>query len=197
MMPPDLPCGIDADGWHQEAQRVLSPNFGFRPAGAVIDLIVVHAISLPPGQYGGPEIVQLFCNDLDTTAHPSLEELRNLRVSSHFLIQRNGKLWQFVGCADRAWHAGASSYRQKFDCNNDSIGIELEGIVGDTFEDAQYAALTELCTLLCKRYPTIAYIAGHEHIAPGRKQDPGPGFDWERLRTLLGAVTLHFPQPLC
>ena len=169
------------DGWLLRALARPSPNFGPRPAGALIDLLVVHSISLPPGRYGGPEIEQLFCNRLDWQAHPYFEGLRGLEVSSHFLIRRDGALLQFVSCAERAWHAGRSSWRGRENCNDDSIGIELEGLEGETFEPAQYQALARLCQELARHYP-IAHVAGHEHVAPGRKFDPGPGFDWARLR---------------
>lgn len=179
-------------GWLRQAIRLPSPNFGPRPAQALIDLIVVHSISLPPGQYGGEGVQALFTNRLDWDAHPYFQQIRGLEVSSHFYIRRDGALWQFVSCDDRAWHAGRSHYRGRDNCNDDSIGIELEGLEGDTFEPAQYQALADLCQALCARYP-IAHLAGHEHIAPGRKLDPGPGFDWRRLQTLLGLPPQCFP----
>ena len=179
-------------GWLRQAIRLPSPNFGPRPAQALIDLIVVHSISLPPGQYGGEGVQALFTNRLDWDAHPYFEQIRGLEVSSHFYIRRDGALWQFVSCDDRAWHAGRSHYRGRDNCNDDSIGIELEGLEGDTFEPAQYQALADLCQALCARYP-IAHLAGHEHIAPGRKLDPGPGFDWRLLQTLLGLPSQCFP----
>jgi len=179
-------------GWLRQAIRLPSPNFGPRPAQALIDLIVVHSISLPPGQYGGEGVQALFTNRLDWDAHPYFQQIRGLEVSSHFYIRRDGALWQFVSCDDRAWHAGRSHYRGRDNCNDDSIGIELEGLEGDTFEPAQYQALADLCQALCARYP-IAHLAGHEHIAPGRKLDPGPGFDWRLLQTLLGLSPQCFP----
>lgn len=169
------------DGWLEHARAVPSPNYGPRPHGALIDLLVLHSISLPPGQYGGPEIEQLFGNRLDWDAHPYFEGLRGLEVSSHFLIRRDGALLQFVSCDDRAWHAGRSCWRGRENCNDDSIGIELEGLEGLHFEPAQYRTLADLCQALTRRYP-IMHVAGHEHIAPGRKLDPGPGFDWAWLR---------------
>ena len=171
-------------GWLRQAARLPSPNFGPRPAQACTDLIVVHSISLPPGQYGGNAVQELFTNRLDWDAHPYYQQIRGLEVSSHFYIRRDGELWQFVSCDDRAWHAGRSHYRGRDNCNDDSIGIELEGLEGDTFEAAQYQQLAALCRALALRYP-ISHIAGHEHVAPGRKQDPGPGFDWHRLSSLL------------
>lgn len=179
-------------GWHTQANALASPNHGPRPEHAHIDLIVVHSISLPPGEYGGHAVQDLFMNRLDWDAHPYFQSIRGLQVSSHFFIARDGTLWQFVDCDLRAWHAGRSSYRGRSECNDDSIGIELEGLEGLLFTDAQYAALARLCTDLCQRYP-IAHIAGHEHIAPGRKADPGAGFDWQRLHMLLAKPNVRFP----
>ncbi len=181
------------EGWYAFARRLPSPNFGARPAGSHIDLVVVHSISLPPGQYGGPEVLQLFTNTLDWNAHPYFKTIEGLAVSAHFFIRRNGELWQFVGCDDRAWHAGESAYRGRTNCNDDSIGIELEGLEGDSFEAAQYEALASVCAALAQRYP-VRHIAGHEHIAPGRKQDPGDGFDWSRLRGSLAWDPACFPN---
>lgn len=180
-------------GWLHSARPVASPNFGPRPAGAQIDLIVLHSISLPPGVYGGPEVEQLFTNRLDWDAHPYFGQIRGMEVSSHFFIRRDGELVQFVDADARAWHAGRSSWRGRENCNDDSIGIELEGLEGHTFEPAQYRTLQDLCTQLARRYP-IAHIAGHEHIAPGRKQDPGPGFDWARLQQDLCWAHACFPE---
>ncbi|MFM6999565.1 MAG: 1,6-anhydro-N-acetylmuramyl-L-alanine amidase AmpD [Limnohabitans sp.] len=190
------PSAPDADwqqGWYAAAQRMDSPNFGPRPAGACIDLLVIHSISLPPGQYGGNEVQALFTNQLDWDAHPYFAQIRGLQVSSHFYVRRDGALWQFVSCNDRAWHAGASEYRGRSNCNDDSIGIELEGLEGETFEPAQYESLARLCQAIATQYP-IAHIAGHEHIAPGRKQDPGPGFDWSLLRSLTVFTDRCFPS---
>lgn len=179
-------------GWHPQAQRLESPNFGPRPTPACIDLLVIHSISLPPGQYGGDAVQRLFTNRLDWDEHPYFQSIRGLEVSSHFYVRRDGSLWQFVSCDDRAWHAGQSTYRGRTNCNDDSIGIELEGLEGDTFEDAQYRCLAQLCHELRCNYP-IAHIAGHEHIAPGRKQDPGPGFDWAHMKRLLDFSPQVFP----
>jgi AmpD protein len=179
-------------GWYQGAQRIDSPNFGPRPAGVAIDLIVLHSISLPPGQYGGPQVAQFFTNQLPFDQHPYFEQLRGVEVSAHFFLRRNGDLLQFVSCDDRAWHAGVSSYRGRTQCNDDSVGIELEGLEGDTFTPAQYSTLLPLCQAIRSAYP-IAHIAGHEHIAPGRKQDPGPGFDWEQLSGRLNWPADFFP----
>ena len=186
------PAPLWKQGWHPQAQRLASANFGPRPAQACIDLVVIHSISLPPGQYGGDAVQRLFTNQLDWDAHPYFQSIRGLEVSSHFYIRRDGSLWQFVSCDDRAWHAGQSQYRGRSNCNDDSIGIELEGLEGDRFEAAQYRCLAELCQDLRHHYP-IAHVAGHEHIAPGRKQDPGPGFDWARLQNLLDFPSQVFP----
>ena len=179
-------------GWHTSALHLPSPNFGPRPSGALVDLVVVHSISLPPGEYGGQAVQALFTNTLDWDAHPYFQSIRGLQVSAHFFISRSGKLWQFVDCDQRAWHAGVSCYRGRSQCNDDSIGIELEGLEGEPFEPAQYAALAALCHHLAQRYP-IAYIAGHEHIAPGRKGDPGAGFDWQQLQQRLHWAPERFP----
>lgn len=180
-------------GWHRSAVRHLSPNFGPRPPAAQIDLIVVHSISLPPGEYGGPGVRQLFTNTLDWDAHPYYQGIRGLQVSAHFFIDRTGALWQFVDCDQRAWHAGPSAYRGRMQCNDDSIGIELEGLEGERFEPAQYATLAWLCRDIAQRYP-VAHLAGHEHIAPGRKHDPGAGFDWPGMQQALGWPAERFPE---
>jgi N-acetyl-anhydromuramoyl-L-alanine amidase len=179
-------------GWYAFARKLASTNFGPRPPGAVIDLVVVHSISLPPGQYGGDQVQRLFSNTLDWNAHPYFKTIEGLAVSAHFYIRRNGDLWQFVSCEQRAWHAGASHYRGRSECNDDSIGIELEGVEGGPFETAQYEALSGLCAAIAQQYP-IEHIAGHEHIAPGRKSDPGAGFDWGRLRGSLAWPLQRFP----
>lgn len=179
-------------GWYRHARKEPSPNFGPRPAGARIDLLVLHSISLPPGQYGTGCVQQLFANQLDWQAHPYFAGIRGLQVSSHFFIERGGELWQFVDCEQRAWHAGASRYRGRDNCNDDSIGIELEGLEGQSFEPAQYETLSSLCAALGQRYP-LAHVAGHEHVAPGRKQDPGPGFDWPQLMRALDWPEHCFP----
>jgi AmpD protein len=191
--PPDTGTPLWRDGWYGFAHRVDSPNFGPRPPGAAIDLIVVHSISLPPGVYGGDEVRQLFTNTLDWDAHPYFQQIRGMQVSAHFFIRRDGALLQFVSCDQRAWHAGKSAYRGRENCNDDSIGIELEGLEGQTFEPAQYETLADLCAAIAQRYP-IEHIAGHEHIAPGRKQDPGPGFDWALLRRQLAWPAARFPD---
>ena len=181
------------DGWYAFARHFPSPNQGPRPAGASVDLIVLHSISLPPGQYGGDAVQALFTNQLDWEAHPYFQQIRGLEVSAHFFIRRDGGLLQFVGIHDRAWHAGRSHYRGRDNCNDDSVGIELEGLEGDSFEEAQYETLTTLCAALIQALP-IAHLAGHEHIAPERKRDPGPGFDWKRLHQNLALPTSALPK---
>ena len=178
-------------GWLRGARRVASPNFGARPPGTTVDLVVVHSISLPPGEYGGDAIERLFTNRLDEAAHPYFATLRGLRVSAHFLVRRDGTFFQFVSCDKRAWHAGASSWRGRADCNAFSVGIELEGLEGDSFETAQYDRLGALLASLAARYP-IRAVAGHEHVAPGRKHDPGPGFDWTGLERRVHDLRLDF-----
>jgi AmpD protein len=190
--PPSKPQTWDS-GWYAFARRCDSPNYGPRPAGVDIDLVVLHSISLPPGEYGGDSVQQLFCNTLDWNAHPYFQQIQGLQVSAHFFIRRAGELWQFVSCDDRAWHAGQSHFGERSNCNDFSIGIELEGLEGETFEAAQYDTLLALLPAIASRYP-VAHIAGHEHIAPGRKSDPGAGFDWEFLRTRSGFAARCFPD---
>jgi len=190
------PRGADAlwrDGWYRFARALPSPNQGARPDGARIDLVVIHSISLPPGEFGNGNVQRLFANTLDWDAHPYFQGIRGLKVSAHFFITREGALWQFVGCNERAWHAGESSYRGRGQCNDDSIGIELEGLEGQTFEAAQYETLGGLCAALVQAYP-VAHLAGHEHIAPGRKQDPGVGFDWPLFQQSLALAPQCFPS---
>lgn len=180
-------------GWYQFSGHCPSPNFGPRPPGTTISLIVVHSISLPPGQFGGDEVQQLFTNQLDWNVHPYFKSIEGIRVSSHFYIRRQGELQQFVSCNDRAWHAGTSSHLGRSNCNDFSIGIELEGLEGDGFEACQYETLESLCAALLQHFP-IAHIAGHEHVAPGRKNDPGVGFDWTLMQKSLGIPNKFFPK---
>jgi AmpD protein len=180
-------------GWWDAARACPSPNFDDRPAGSVISLVVLHSISLPPGEYGGEAIEQLFTNRLDWDAHPYYDGLRGLRVSAHFLVRRDGRLLQFVSCDRRAWHAGASVWRGRENCNHYAIGIELEGLEGSAFEPAQYARLAQLLRALCARYP-IDEVVGHEDVAPGRKFDPGAGFDWCLLRQRLRRAQPALPR---
>jgi AmpD protein len=180
-------------GWWSGARRRGSPNFGPRPAGAAIELLLIHSISLPPGQFGGDAVERLFTNRLDWDAHPCYAQIRGLRVSAHFFVRRDGSLVQFVSCDERAWHAGESSWRGRADCNDYSIGIEFEGLEGGRFDAAQYDALVPLARGLVRRYP-IRAVAGHEHVAPGRKHDPGNGFDWPRVQTSLQSLGWDFTE---
>ncbi len=175
---------FDAEGRLLRALQISSPNQDERPEGAEVSLLVVHNISLPPGEFGGPGVVDLFLNRLQFHTHPYYQGLRGLEVSSHFLIRRDGELIQFVPCERRAWHAGASHWRGRERCNDFSVGVELEGSDEVDFTDAQYAELARLTRELCARYP-IQDIAGHSDIAPERKTDPGPCFDWTRYRSLI------------
>ena len=176
-----------SSGLIREARQVASPNADDRPAGAPLDLVVLHSISLPPGEFGGPWIEQLFCNTLPAQAHPYFAEIQQLKVSAHVLIRRDGELIQFVPFLQRAWHAGQSNYCGRDACNDFSIGIELEGTDDSAFEAAQYTKLAELIAALCASYPGIdaSHITGHSDIAPGRKTDPGSGFEWDKLYALL------------
>jgi N-acetyl-anhydromuramoyl-L-alanine amidase len=175
------------DGWWRHARCVRSPNFNARPAGEPVTLAIVHSISLPPGAFGGDAVQRLFTNRLDTGAHPYYAQLEGLRVSAHFFIRRDGTTLQFVSCDDRAWHAGASRWRGREDCNDWSIGIELEGLEGGVFEAPQYRALVRLLRALAGRWPLVE-VVGHEHVAPGRKQDPGVRFDWRRIDRALARL---------
>ena len=172
---------ISDDGKLDGARQIASENCDARPEGAAIELIVIHNISLPPGEFGGAGIIELFTNRLDPNAHPYYREIAGRKVSSHFLIRRDGAIIQFVRCGQRAWHAGESSWRGRSHCNEFSIGIELEGSDVLPFEDIQYEKLAELTRALKMKYP-IADIVGHSDISPGRKTDPGPHFDWMRLQ---------------
>lgn len=191
MTDPALTPGSWSAGWLNGVRHLPSPNFGPRPAGAQVDLLVVHAISLPPGEFGTGQVDRLFTNQLDWDAHPYFQTIRGLEVSAHFLIDRLGHITQYVSVADRAWHAGQSCWRGRQNCNDDSVGIELEGLDGGTFEPAQYDSLAWLCQAVATACP-VRHVAGHEHIAPGRKPDPGPGFDWPRLQHQLGWPTAWF-----
>lgn len=169
---------IDQDGWCPQARQMLSPNHNDRPEGQPVELLVIHNISLPPGQFGGPYITDMFLNRLDCDQHPFFDQLRKLKVSSHFFIKRTGELIQFVPTEKRAWHAGASSFMGREGCNDFSVGIEVEGTDFVPFEPAQYKTLAALTKALAARYPQMKNVTGHEHIAPIRKTDPGPFFDW-------------------
>ncbi len=182
-------------GWYTFAHPCASPNCGPRPPHTPVDLLVLHSISLPPGQFGGQAVQQLFTNQLDWNAHPYFKKIEGLQVSAHFFIQRGGELWQFVSCDDRAWHAGRSQFGARDNCNDFSIGIELEGLEGGLFEPAQYETLAALLPALALQYP-VRHIAGHEHIAPGRKADPGPGLDWPLLQRCSGLAAHCFPASI-
>lgn len=171
---------LGAGGWIDGVERYPSPNCDARPDGERVVLVVVHAISLPPGEFGGPYIADFFLNKLDGSAHPYFAAIATVRVSAHFLVRRDGRLIQFVSCDERAWHAGVSSWRERERCNDFSIGVELEGCDEQPFTDVQYLALGRLLKALGERYPIIE-VLGHSDIAPGRKTDPGPRFEWKRL----------------
>jgi len=183
MSRPAVTVAISDAGWLDGALRIESPNRDERPAGEPVALIVVHAISLPPACFGGDAIMRLFTNRLDAAAHPYFAEIAGLRVSAHFLIRRDGELIQFVSCRQRAWHAGLSCWQGRSRCNDFSLGIELEGCDEFPFAEAQYACLLPLLRLLCASFPVTA-VVGHSDIAPGRKTDPGPRFDWHRLASI-------------
>ena len=178
---------INKDGWIEGLRHVVSPNNDERPADMPIDLLVIHNISLPPGEFGGPYIEELFCNQLDSTVHPYFEDIAQLKVSSHILIRRDGEIIQFVPLTQRAWHAGESSFCGQSCCNDYSIGIELEGTDDQPFTDDQYESLAKVSETIIQAFPSITAerIAGHSDIAPGRKTDPGEAFDWSRYKQKL------------
>ncbi len=180
--------GEFAADWLSAAARRESPNHDERPAGVAIDLLVIHAISLPPGAFGGPHVDRLFMNALDCASHPYFAVLQGLRVSAHFFIDRHGRLTQYVPLSRRAWHAGASSFAGRGACNDFSLGVELEGTDDAPFTAAQYACLVTLTRALMRRFPgiTIRRVVGHADIAPGRKTDPGLHFDWPGFRAAMG-----------
>jgi AmpD protein len=183
-------CGMQIDlatGLIARTRQVMSPYFDARPRDKLPDLIVIHGISLPPGEFGGAWIDQLFTGTLDPDAHPFFRDASRLRVSSHALIRRDGSIVQYVPFQARAWHAGESQYQGRAGCNDFSIGIELEGTDDLAYEDAQYESLVSLIRALLAAYPSLssARIVGHSDIAPGRKTDPGAAFDWQRLRRSL------------
>lgn len=184
------PLVIGADGLARDVPFIASPNHDARPADTELSLVVIHGISLPPGEFGGDGVARLFTNALDPLAHPYYATIAHLRVSAHLLVRRDGALVQFVGCNERAWHAGVSQWQGRERCNDFSIGIELEGTDDLPYEDAQYATLARLLGALKRRYPTLAAAVGHSDVAPGRKTDPGPHFDWARLAALAGAKRL-------
>jgi N-acetyl-anhydromuramoyl-L-alanine amidase len=174
------PLTLSATGYIESAIQIASPNFDMRPENCDIDMIVIHNISLPPNEYGGEGIVQLFTNQLNPDEHPYYAEIYTRKVSSHFLIRRDGELLQFVSCLQRAWHAGISEWQGRERCNDFSVGVELEGSDFEAFESVQYHQLALLINILKRTYP-IQHIVGHSDIAPGRKTDPGPYFDWQKI----------------
>jgi N-acetyl-anhydromuramoyl-L-alanine amidase len=178
-----------AAGLLREARQLPSPNFDARPPGAGLSLIIVHGISLPPGEYGGPWIDKLFLNQLPPSAHPYFEQVAALKVSSHLLVRRDGDIVQYVSFNDRAWHAGRSHFEGREACNDFSIGIELEGTDDQAYTDRQYVKLAAVVRSLCRAYPTLhpQRVVGHSDVAPGRKTDPGAAFDWPRIRAMIGA----------
>ena len=178
---------VDADGWCAGAVRYATDHCDARPAGETVSLLVIHNISLPAGQFGGPHVSDLFTGRLDYNTDPAFADLRGVRVSSHFLLRRDGRLLQYVSCNDRAWHAGRSAFAGREKCNDFSIGIELEGTDATPFTEAQYAVLAALTVALQARYP-LTDVQGHEHIAPGRKTDPGPLFSWKNYQETWGVV---------
>lgn len=187
MTTPIIPISIQ-HGWLSHARRVLSPNVNARPEHVLISLLVIHNISLPPEQFENGYIEQFFTNTLDASAHPYFSDIADLTVSAHLLITRSGEVIQFAPFDQRAWHAGASCFRGKENCNDFSIGVELEGADSIPYTDHQYAMLAQITQQLLIAYPAITKdnIVGHSDIAPGRKTDPGESFNWERFRRLLG-----------
>lgn len=175
---------VGADGWLSGVRRIRSPNCDRRPCATPVELLVIHNISLPPNEYGGDGVIRLFTNTLDLNDHPYYAQLEGLQVSAHFFIRRDGSIIQFVPCIRRAWHAGASQWHGRERCNDFSIGVELEGADVEPFAAAQYASLARLTRRLRRAYP-LRDIAGHSDIAPGRKSDPGPHFDWVHYLDLI------------
>lgn len=185
-------CTLSANGWFSGVQQVHSPNYDSRPKGAIPELLVIHNISLPPFSYGSDAVAQLFTNTLDSTQSPFFKSILHLRVSSHFFIRRNGQLLQFVSVYERAWHAGISCWHGKKNCNDFSIGIELEGCDFEAFTEVQYEVLIHLSKLLARALP-LTTITGHSCIAPSRKTDPGHFFDWDRLAESVHLITESYP----
>lgn len=190
MLESNAPFYISETGWSLDALLCLSPNYNERPVDCAPTLLVIHNITLPPGQFGTGDIAKLFTNTLDWEAHPFFKQIEGLTVSAHFLIQRDGQVIQFVSTNDRAWHAGVSSFGGRPACNDYSVGIELEGTDDQPFENVQYQQLVLLTKALVNRHPLKA-VTGHEHIAPGRKTDPGLCFDWDRYQSELKAAEVQ------
>lgn len=193
----DLRVDLDS-GLMSGVRHIASPNFDSRPPGVEADLIVIHGISLPPGEFGGPWIDRLFTNSLPADEHPYFAEIGSLRVSSHVVVARDGTVTQYVGFTQRAWHAGKSIYQGREACNDFSIGVELEGTDTQPYEPVQYGALAQIVAALCAAYPRLSpeRLVGHSDIAPGRKTDPGPAFEWPRARGLIAAACTAYGKPL-
>jgi AmpD protein len=188
----DLQVDLES-GLMRGATQIASPNYDLRPPGIEADLIVVHGISLPPGEFGGPWIDRLFTNTLPADMHPYFTEVGSLRVSSHLVVKRDGAVTQYVKFTERAWHAGKSNYQGRDACNDFSVGVELEGTDTLPYEAAQYGALAKVVAALCAAYSRLSpdRLVGHSDIAPGRKTDPGPAFDWQLARRLISAASAH------
>jgi N-acetyl-anhydromuramoyl-L-alanine amidase len=184
-----------SSGWLQDCKHLPSPHCDSRPEGSAPDLVVIHCISLPEGVYGTGNIEALFCGTLNCNADPTFDSLRGLRVSSHFVIARDGTLTQFVDMNDRAWHAGVSSFQGRANCNDFSIGIELEGCVADGYAPQQIEALVRLCGRITKKFPSLRWVAGHSDIAPGRKADPGPAFPWAEFMSSCHIHGISLTRP--
>jgi len=193
----DLQVDLES-GLMRGVRQIASPNYDSRPPGVEADLIVVHGISLPPGEFGGPWIDRLFTNSLPAEEHPYFAEIGSLRVSSHVVVARDGAVTQYVPFTERAWHAGKSLYCGREACNDFSVGVELEGSDTLPYEPAQYCALAEVVAALCAAYPRLSpdRLVGHSDIAPGRKTDPGPAFDWPHARSLIAAARAAYGKPL-
>ncbi len=190
---------VDLDsGLMRGARQIASPNRDSRPPGVEADLIVVHGISLPPGEYGGPWIERLFTNTLPADVHPYFAEIAGLRVSAHLAVTRDGAVTQYVSFTERAWHAGKSNFQGREACNDFSVGVELEGTDTQPYEAVQYERLAQVVAALCAAYPRLSAdrLVGHSDIAPGRKTDPGPAFDWVRARRLIAAAASAYGKPL-
>lgn len=184
---------VECNGWLSGVRKIKSANYDRRPPGTKIDLLVIHNISLPPEQFGGQAIIKFFTNQLNSEEHPYYKQLKGVKVSSHFLIRRDGEIVQFVPCSGRAWHAGVSSWQGRTRCNDFSLGIELEGSDTVPFTEQQYASLARLTRRLQQSYH-LSSIAGHSDVAPGRKTDPGPHFDWPRYLATVN-VDVKTPTP--
>lgn len=188
---------FDAQGWLSSGGRIVaSDHWDERPQNAVVDLVVIHNISLPAGCFGGPAIEALFTGQLDCASHSSFSSLQGLRVSSHFLVRRDGEILQFVSTLKRAWHAGVSAFQDREACNDFSVGIELEGSDQDPFEPVQIEQTARLIKALCGSLPSLQWIAGHSDIAPGRKTDPGPHFDWPDFLARIAAQGCPLQRPI-